>query len=94
MQVETVVDGGQTMSFRICFFEEDGEDSNVFTPPSAVTVFDSVREYLEPKGAYPHSLCIEELGEGRQAYRVGICLVEPTVDQDALDSGCEDAADY
>ena len=52
------MDGGQAMSFRVCFFDEGGEDSHVFTPPSAVTVFDGIGEYLEPHRAYPHSLYV------------------------------------
>lgn len=92
VQVSTIESCGETAVYRIQFFENTGEDSNVFTPPTAVSVLSDLKRYLLPSGAYPHSLYVEDLGPGRKAYRVGVCMPDFPDRQDAYDSGCEDMA--
>ena len=80
------------LTFRIYFFDELGQDANVFAPPTAVSVLSDIRNYLRVHRACPYSLYIEDLGNDRRAYRVGVHLMDPAVGQALDDSGCEDGA--
>ena len=95
VRVETMGSSEEScLSFRIYFFDELDQDSNVFAPSTAVSVMTDIRNYLRPHRAYPYSIYIEDLGNDRRAYRVGIHLMDPAVGQAAVDdSGCEDEAD-
>ena len=57
VHVETMESSGECcLSFRLYFFDKLGEDSNVFTPPTAVSVLADIKKCLRPHRAYPYSM--------------------------------------
>ena len=87
VDVEIVQHHGSSIEFRLRFLDEDGDDSNVFSPPDSAMILRDITRYLRSFRAFPHQIYVEDLGGGRRAYRVGVGLEDEP--HEAYDSGCE-----
>ena len=87
VNVDIIVDHGTSIELRLRFWDEDGEDSNVFNPPISSHILKDVRRYLRPCRAYLYQFFIEDLGGGRQSFRLGVGLIDHP--HNPNDSGCE-----